>query len=222
MTTIIIRSAASLLIVVVLLFVPAGRIDWLRGWLFLGILAAFVTASALYLRRVNPEIFIARRRIHPGTKRWDRILLIFLLGAMMAILPVAGLDDGRFGWSRMSWWYVGLGYVLLTAGMLGTTWAQAVNKFFEPGVRLQTDRGHHVVDTGPYAIVRHPGYTSAFLLMAGMALALGSWWALIPAGLAAALLVLRIVWEDRMLHDELPGYADYVHRVRYRLLPAVW
>ncbi len=89
MTTIIIRSAASLLIVLVLLFIPAGRIDWLRGWLFLGILAAFVTATALYLRRVNPEIFIARRRIQPGTKRWDRILLIFLLGAMMAILPVA-------------------------------------------------------------------------------------------------------------------------------------
>jgi hypothetical protein len=155
------RSVATLLILVLLLFVPAGRIRWGRGWFFLLVVVTFLGAAALYLWRINPEIFAARSRIHPGTKRWDRILLGFLFPAMIAIVPVGALDDARFQWSRMSWWFVGLGYLLLITAAAITTWAQAVNRFFEPGVRIQTERGHHVVDTGPYAAIRHPGYLAA-------------------------------------------------------------
>jgi protein-S-isoprenylcysteine O-methyltransferase Ste14 len=97
-----------------------------------------------------------------------------------------------------------------------------VNKFFEPSVRIQTNRGHRVIDVGPYAIVRHPGYVGAFLLMPGLAIALGSWWALIPAGAAALLLLLRTRWEDQTLQAELSGYKSYAERVRYRLIPGVW
>ena len=93
---------------------------------------------------------------------------------------------------------------------------------FEPGVRIQTERGHHVVDTGPYAIIRHPGYFAACLLFPGIALALGSWWALVPAGFAVLLIVIRTAWEDRTLHAELAGYAAYAKRVRFRLIPGVW
>ena len=89
-------------------------------------------------------------------------------------------------------------------------------------MRIQTERGHHVVDRGPYAIVRHPGYVGAFLLLAGIALALGSWWALLPAAIAVLLLVLRTVWEDRTLQAELAGYAAYAQKVRFRLIPGVW
>jgi protein-S-isoprenylcysteine O-methyltransferase Ste14 len=220
--SIITRSVATLLILVLFLFVPAGGIRWARGWLFLLVVVILLGAAALYLWRINPEIFAARSRIHPGTKRWDRILLGFLFPAMLAIVPVAALDDGRFHWSRMSWWFVGLGYFLLTIAMAITAWAQAVNRFFEPGVRIQTERGHHVVDTGPYAIIRHPGYFAACLLFPGIALALGSWWALIPAAFAALLIVIRTKWEDRMLHAELDGYAAYAKRVRFRLVPGVW
>jgi protein-S-isoprenylcysteine O-methyltransferase Ste14 len=222
MTSVVARSVATLLLLALLLFVPAGSIRWLRGWLFVLVLVTNIGVSALYLRRANPEIFVARRRIHPGTKRWDRILLGFLLPTMLATVPVAALDDGRFQWSRMSWRVVGLGYLLLMAGTAITAWAQAVNRFFEPGVRIQTDRGHHVVETGPYAIVRHPGYAAACLLFAGIALALGSWWALIPAGLAMLLLVIRTEWEDRTLRAELGGYVAYSQRVRCRLIPGVW
>jgi protein-S-isoprenylcysteine O-methyltransferase Ste14 len=176
----------------------------------------------LVIRRLNPEIFAARSRIQPGTKRWDRILLMFLFPAMLAILLVAALDDARFHWSGMSWPFVALGYVLLVAGMGIALWCQVVNRFFEPGVRIQTDRGHVVVDTGPYAIVRHPGYVGAWLLFVGMALALGSWWALVPAVIAGFILVLRIVGEERTLREELPGYAAYTERVRYRLIPGIW
>jgi protein-S-isoprenylcysteine O-methyltransferase Ste14 len=220
--SIIRRSVAALLVLIVLLFVPAGSISWARGWLFLLVIITVLGVSAVFLWRINPEIFAARSRIHPGTKRWDRILLGFLFPAMIAIVPVGALDDGRFQWSRMSWWFVGLGYVLLITGTAITAWAQAMNRFFEPGVRIQTERGHHVVETGPYAIIRHPGYFAAVLLFAGIALALGSWWALIPAGFAALLILIRTELEDRMLSAELDGYAAYAKRVPFRLIPGVW
>lgn len=216
------RSLVSLAALALLLFAPTGTVTWARGWLFLAVFVIQIAAAALYLRRVNPEIYAARRRIQPGTKRWDRILLAFLFPAMLAIIPVAALDDGRFHWSRMPREFVALGYLLLTAGMAITTWAQAVNRFFEPGVRIQAERGHRVIDTGPYAFIRHPGYCAAALLFAGVALALGSWWALAPAGVATLLLVIRTAREDRTLQAELPGYSAYARRVRSRLIPGLW
>jgi protein-S-isoprenylcysteine O-methyltransferase Ste14 len=204
------------------LFLPAGTWAWPRGWLFVLVFLLAMTLTALYLWRVNPEIFAARSRIHEGTKRWDRLLLAVLFPAMAAIVLVAALDDGRFHWSHIPWWACGLGYALLLAGMGITAWAQAVNKFFEPGVRIQADRGHRVIDTGPYAIVRHPGYVGACLLFVGTALSLGSFWALIPAGLASLLLLLRTRWEDRTLQAELAGYQEYTQRVRSRWIPGVW
>ena len=122
----------------------------------------------------------------------------------------------------MPWWGCTLGYALLIAGMVGLTWAESVNKFFEPTVRIQTDRGHRVIDTGPYAIVRHPGYAFGYPLFLGMSLALGSLWALIPAILIGRFLVLRTIWEDQTLREELAGYKEYTQRVRYRLIPGVW
>ena len=145
-----------------------------------------------------------------------------MLAAMIAVPIVAALDDGRYHWLPVPWWVCVLGYAPLIIGMVGLTWAESVNKFFEPSVRIQTDRGHKVIDTGPYAIVRHPGYAFGFLLFLGMPLALGSLWALIPAILLCPLLVLRTVWEDRTLRDELPGYEEYARRVRFRLLPGIW
>ncbi len=220
--SIVVRSVATLLILALLLFLPAGTIAWLRGWLFLLVFVALMVAAALYLWRVNPAIFAARGKIHEGTERLDRILLGFLLAAVLAIVPLASLDDGRFQWSRMSWWIVGVGYLLLNTGMVITAGAQSVNPFFEPGVRIQTERGHRVVDAGPYAVIRHPGYFGALFLFSGLALSLGSWRALIPAGFVTLLLVIRTAWEDRMLQAKLPGYAAYAQQVRFRLIPGVW
>jgi protein-S-isoprenylcysteine O-methyltransferase Ste14 len=108
------------------------------------------------------------------------------------------------------------------AGLAGMTWATSVNKFFEPTVRIQTERSHTVIDTGPYALVRLPGYVAAILLVLGMPMSLGSYWALIPAILTCLLLGVRIVLEDKTLRNELPGYEEYAQRVRYRLVPGVW
>jgi protein-S-isoprenylcysteine O-methyltransferase Ste14 len=204
------------------LFLPAGTLAWVRGWGFILVSLLAGTLAALYLWRVNPEIFVARSRIHEGTKRWDRILLGFLIPAMVGIFPAAALDDGRFHWSAVPRWVCGLGYVLLLVGIGITAWAQAVNRFFEPSVRIQTERGHKVIDTGPYSIVRHPGYVAACLVFVGTALSLGSFWALIPAVLSCLLLILRTRWEDQTLQAELEGYEEYTRRVRSRLIPGVW
>ena len=105
----------------------------------------------MYLWRTNPDIFAARSKIHAGTKRWDKVLLALLFPSFLAIFPVAALDAGRWHWSSVPLWLVVLGYVLLFIGFLISVWVEAVNKFAEPGVRIQTERGQTVIDTGPYA-----------------------------------------------------------------------
>ena len=213
----------SLLIFVLCLFLPAGTLAWSKGWLFILVIVVASIPATLYLRRVNPDVVAARVNRHDGTKRWDFLLgAIFLLPTMLAIMIVAAMDDGRYHWFPVPWWVCGTGYILLINGMLGVTWAESVNKFFETTVRIQTDRGHTVIDSGPYAIVRHPGYVSGFLVFIGMPLSLGSFWALIPAVMVCLLLVVRTIWEDRTLRDELSGYEEYAQRVRYRLIPGVW
>ncbi len=207
---------------ILLLFLPAGTFAWTRGWIFCLVFLASCVVGALILWRVNPEIFAARARIKEGTKRWDYLLAVIFAPVMIALPVVAALDDGRFHWSGAPWWVCGLGYALYAAGFAIVTWAEAVNKFFEPGVRIQTDRGHKVIDTGPYAIIRHPGYVGATLLFAGIALALGSYWALIPAGLWWLALIVRTRWEDQTLQAELPGYAEFAQRVRYKWIPGLW
>ena len=206
----------------VFMFVPAGTWTWTKGWLLLGVFFGTIAVVYLYLWRVNPEVVVARTSSYKSSKRWDRILLALLRPALFAILPGAALDDGRFHWFAVPWWVCVLGYVLFLAGMGIVTWAVAVNKFFEPVVRIQTERGHKVIDTGPYAIVRHPGYVAFIPVAVGIALCLGSVWALIPAGLASSLLILRTRWEDQTLQAELPGYKEYTQRVRYKLVPGVW
>jgi protein-S-isoprenylcysteine O-methyltransferase Ste14 len=215
-------TIATLVIFLLCLFVPAGTLGWVRGWLFFAVTVAAGVVVSIYLIRVNPEVFAARVNRHTGTKSWDKWIVGLLLTAMTSIIPVAALDDARFHWSVVPWWACGIGYALLRSGLAGTAWAEAVNEYFEPTVRIQTDRGHHVIDTGPYAIVRHPGYSSAFPLVVGMALALGSYWALIPAVLFCLILVVRTILEDRTLQAELPGYREYAQRIRHRLIPGAW
>lgn len=205
-----------------LVFLPVGRLDWRPGWFFIGFLVVAYAISALVLWRVNPAIYRARSRFQPGTKPWDRLLLLLMLPAMVAEIPLATLDSGRMFWSAVPAVAVVIGYLLLAAGIAITTWAQAVNRFFEPGVRLQRERGQKVVSSGPYEFVRHPGYAAALMMFAGLALALASWWALVPAAVAGAVLILRTHWEDALLRDGLDGYVDYARRTRFRLLPGVW
>ena len=209
-----------LLFLGIIIFLPAGDIRWAKGWVMIVVFVALTIPSTVYIWRVNPEIFAARRRIQPGTKGWDRVLLMVLLPTMLAIYPVAALDDGRFHWSRVPLWLVVVGYVLLTTSWCLFMWVESVNKFAEPGVRVHAEQ--KVINTGPYAIVRHPMYMGVPSFSVGTALALGSYWALVPAALLLPILVGRTAMEDRTLRAELAGYKQYASRVRYRLLPGVW
>jgi protein-S-isoprenylcysteine O-methyltransferase Ste14 len=200
----------------------AGDWGWIKGWLFIGVFLACTTVALWYVWRANPEVVAARISSHPGTKSWDKTLLAFFFPLLAAIAPVAALDDERFHWFPLPWWVCGVGYAFFLIGTVIITWAQSVNKFFERTVRIQTDRGQKVIDTGPYAIVRHPGYVAGIFWFLGMALCLTSLWALLPAGLAWGLLILRTQWEDQTLQAELPGYKEYRERVRYRMIPGVW
>ena len=219
----LVSLAVTLLLMGATLFLSAGSLQWTRGlWFMAGFLFLTLVAMA-WLWRVNPEIFVARRRLTgQGTKGWDRVLLFILLGSFLAMLIVAGLDGGRFHWAPAPPWAVLVGYVLLLAGYLGTGWAQAVNRYFEPSVRIQSDRDHHVITTGPYAYVRHPGYIFGIVLTLGVPLALGSLWALLPAVLVVVVLLIRTILEDGTLHRELSGYAAYAARTRYRWIPGIW
>lgn len=218
----VLRLAGLPLLVALFMFLPAGTWAWPKGWLFVLVLISVISAVLLVLHRVNPEVIVARSRFHEGTKGWDKMLLSVYFPAMAAVLLVAALDDGRFHWFPVPWWVCGVGYALLLLGIGIVTWAEAVNKFFEVTVRIQTDRGHEVIDTGPYAIVRHPGYVGGVLHAIGIALSLGSLWALIPAGLASLVLIVRTQWEDQTLQAELAGYKEYTQRVRYKLIPGMW
>jgi protein-S-isoprenylcysteine O-methyltransferase Ste14 len=215
-------TVSSLLIFFLCLFAPAGTWTWTRGWVFFVVLVVASVVISIYLLRVNPDVVAARVNRHKGTKGWDRWVVGLLIPVVISIIPLAAFDDGRFHWFPVPWWVCGMGYILLIAGLAGMTWAESVNKFFEPTVRIQTDRNQKVIDSGPYAIVRHPGYAFACLLFAGMPVALGSLWALIPAIFSCLILVQRTVWEDQTLREELAGYEKYTRRVRYRLVPGVW
>lgn len=201
---------------------PAGRLDWTAGWSYLLLFLATMLVSLVYLLRVNPEVVEHRMQIKKGTKRWDIVWSVLFAPLFLAMYVVAGFDAVRFGWSNMPLQLWPMGAVLWLLGNALFTWSMGVNPYFEKTVRIQTERGHHVIDTGPYALIRHPGYLGFFGWALSTPLLLGSWWALVPALLSIASLVVRTGLEDRTLREELGGYQEYAGRVRYRLVPGIW
>ncbi|MEN8182753.1 MAG: isoprenylcysteine carboxylmethyltransferase family protein [Myxococcota bacterium] len=201
------------------LFLPAGGIRWPAGWVCLLLFAGF-TAAAFVV--VPGELIRERAAPGPGSDRGDALLAsLGFLGLYPGTLIVAGLDAGRSGSSLplavevSAFVAFALGYGLALAAM-------RENRFFSTFVRIQQDRGHAVVSSGPYAWVRHPGYAGTLLAHLALPLALGSIAALVPALCGGLLFVLRTAREDRLLAERLPGYREYRTRVPRRLLPGVW
>jgi protein-S-isoprenylcysteine O-methyltransferase Ste14 len=201
-----------------LLFGCAGRFDLPMFWAYLGVWTASVLVS-IWL--VDPTLITERMRPGPGAKDYGLTLAFLPLSVGQFI--VAGLDVGRFHWSDSVPPVVqAIGLLAVGAALAVFVWASVVNRFFSSVIRIQTERGHRVITSGPYRVVRHPAYAVAPLLFVGTGLALGSWLAAL-AGLPLELFVLRrTIHEDRVLRQELEGYAAYAQRVRYRLIPGVW
>ncbi len=192
-----------------LVFGLSGRLDWPMGWALVAVYAATFALQALLFIRRSPGLLAERaNRFGPGTKRWDKVLLAFYGQATLGTIVVAGLGH-RFGWPGVPAWAEWLGLGLAVAGNGLVIWAMAANAYFAFSVRIQEERKQRVATGGPYAAVRHPGYVGAMAFAPATALMLGSTWALVPAGIAVALLVVRTALEDRTLLRELPGYPDY-------------
>jgi protein-S-isoprenylcysteine O-methyltransferase Ste14 len=202
----------------VALFASAGTVTIVVFWIYLAIFAAVIAAAFL---RLDPGLL--RERMRPGGKSPPLALRVFTAITFLHWI-VAGLDRGRFHWSdSVPPWLQAAALVVFAGGYALCFWAMAVNRFFSSVVRIQSDRGQYVVTTGPYAIVRHPGYIAGVLIMIASGVALGSW-------LAAALITVatlpfllrRAITEDRVLMAGLAGYSDYAQRVRWRLVPGLW
>lgn len=216
----VLKSTLFLIALAVALFWAAGRVDWLAAWVYVG---AMLFGAVLITLSLDPELLAERSAVGAGVKPWDLPLVMVMarLGPLALVL-VAGLD-ARHGWTApLPLALPVLALLLLAAGYALTGWAMRVNRFFSGVVRIQSERGHTVVMEGPYRYVRHPGYTGMILTLLVTPLLLGSLWAWIPAALTVGVTVARTALEDRALRAELPGYAAYAQRVRYRLLPGVW
>ncbi len=213
-----IQSVAFFVLAAAALFAAAGTVAILTYWIYLAIFAAVFVASFLWL---DPDL--ARERMRPGGKKPPLALRLFS-GVLFLHGVIAGLDHGRFHWSdSVPIWLQWTALMAVAAGYAFCLWAMRVNRFFSSIVRIQNDRGHVVITTGPYAIIRHPGYLAGIVIVVASGPALDSW-------IAAAMLIVcalpfllyRAVTEDRVLLAELPGYRNYAERVRWRLLPGIW
>ena len=202
-------------------FMNASRLGWTLGWIYVGIVAATLAINLFCLRLWNPELIRRRMRISKFSKTWDKVWAVLFGVAMIAIYVVAVMEArDRVSSAPGAAWLLGL--AIFVPGWALAIWSMVVNPFFEKTVRIQTDHGHRVIDTGPYAYMRHPGYVGFAGWMLSTPLLLASAWAFIPALISVVLLVIRTELEDRTLHEELPGYAEYASRVRFRLIPGVW
>lgn len=220
-----IRFGLLLSLYPVVLFLAAGTLDWLMGWVFVVIIFATTLVSRFLAARKNPDLLSERARsmAMQGAKPWDKkiVPLIGIVGPLAMVL-VAGLNY-RFEWLPEIPMYVQwFGVLLSIVGSVIGSWALIENKFFSGVVRIQTERGHAVVNTGPYQFVRHPGYAGAMLYYIGAPLGLGSFWALLPALFIIAMMIVRTSLEDKTLQQELPGYVEYTKQTRYRLAPGIW
>jgi protein-S-isoprenylcysteine O-methyltransferase Ste14 len=217
-------SSTMLAIMMFIFFSAAGTTNLPRSWYFFTVAFIYFLLSNITLYKYNPNLLIQRLKIRrKGSKKWDEILVrVSNLTALILIPIITGLDIGRYDWSNLGQSYLILGYVLLGGSSVLINWAMVVNPFFEATVRIQEEREHRVISSGPYAFVRHPGYLSGILWVGSIPLILGSFYGLFPFLLYSGFIVLRTYLEDEVLFEELSGYREYALKVRYRLFPGLW
>ncbi|MEA2830204.1 MAG: hypothetical protein QOF22_952 [Bradyrhizobium sp.] len=206
-----------------LLFVPAGTLHWPAAWVYLGTVAILGLSCGLWLAKTDPALLA--ERMHPMMQKDQpaadkKFMLVFGLVALLWFVAI-GLDK-RLHASNIAVPVQTLGLAMLLVSTGFVMWVMRENSFASPVVKLQTERGHRVVSSGPYAFVRHPMYSGSVLFFVGAPLLLGSWWGVAMSPLFTVLFTIRAKIEERALIAGLPGYADYTKRVRFRLLPGLW
>ncbi len=221
-TTFLLKTLITTLLFSAIIFLFAGKISYLQGWIFLttNIITALMNFMAI---RNDTELMSERSKVGDGAKSWDKLILGSSALIYLVNIAVAGLDSGRYHWSPdFGWSIYALGVILTIAGQLIFLSARKENKYFSSVVRIQTERGHTVCDTGLYKTVRHPGYSGMIISLAALPLITGSLWSIIPTLAAIVLLFIRTYLEDETLKKELPGYTEYTNKTRRRLIPMIW
>jgi protein-S-isoprenylcysteine O-methyltransferase Ste14 len=219
----LIQNAIWICVMAALLFVPAGTLHWPAAWVFLGSIGLLGLGCGVWLLKTDPALMAERMRspVQDGQPAADKIFVWVFGPAMLIWFIVMGLD-ARFQGSDAPLALQALGFALLLLALALIMWVMRTNSFAAPVVKVQTERQHRVVTAGPYAYVRHPMYSGAVAFFAGVSLLLGSWWGLAMVPLLATLFAVRTINEERVLVSGLPGYSDYLIKVRFRLLPGVW
>ncbi len=224
MARLIVQTVAWLIVQAALLFVTAGTLRWTGAWAYLAESGALGLAMGLVLARRDPELLAERLRLplQAGQARWDKIFITCAGLAWFGWMVVMALDAARFRWSSMPAWLDLVGALVLAGGFIVIHRTFLANSFTAPVVRIQAERGHRVITSGPYRVVRHPMYAGVILYLLGTALLLGSWWGVALVPLLVGGLAPRAVFEERFLAARLEGYADYAARVRWRFVPGLW
>ena len=220
----VLQNLALNAVLCLLLFLPAGTLAWPQAWIFLAIFNGCSQAIGIWLRKTNPELLAERMKSPLSADQRPRDRLVFVaIGVFFCVwLVFIALDARRFGWSHAPPWAQGLGAVLIVGAFYGWVGVLRANSFASATVRLQQERGQTAISTGPYAVVRHPMYAYAILLLIGTPLLLGSLWGVLGVAVAMPLMAARALGEEALLMDGLPGYREYAAKVRFRLLPGVW
>jgi protein-S-isoprenylcysteine O-methyltransferase Ste14 len=219
-TRLVRRALISIVVMALLLFVPAGTLDWPSAWIFLASQLVLSLVGGYWLAESDPELLEERLKplFQQGQNLADKIIIVLLVVLGSSLFIVMGLDR-RFGWSQVSLWVQILGALLLVPMGVLSYLTFRENRFAAAVVRVQKERGHRV---GPYAYVRHPMYLGAMFFGIGVPLMLGAASGLVVGVLLIVLFGVRSVLEERTLAAGLPGYAEYADSVRYRLVPKVW
>jgi protein-S-isoprenylcysteine O-methyltransferase Ste14 len=212
------RYFEALILLAALFFLSAGTLAYWEAWLYLAILFIPMAFVLVYLLKNNPELLERRMRFRERARTQKRLISFSWLWFLLAFL-LPGLDF-RFGWSDPPVWVVLLAAGLVLVGYAMVFWVFKENSYASRVVEVT--QGQQVIDSGPYALVRHPMYIGSILLYVSSPLALGSYWATIPALPIIPILVVRLLDEEKLLVKDLPGYAEYRQKVKYRLLPGIW
>lgn len=224
MKNLVIQVGGMFLVLGAILFAAAGTLAWAGGWAFLLLFFVFTAAISAWLVQHSPALLTERLggTIRADQRPWDRTMTILLNLVFLAWLIVMPLDAVRFGWSHVPGWLQVVGAGLLLLSFYGFFLTFRANAYLSPVVRIQEERQHSVITTGPYRIIRHPMYASVIPFAVGASLLMGSYLGLVPAALLMLAVARRAVLEEQTLRDELPGYREYIQRTRYRLIPGVW
>ena len=205
----------------VLLFLPAWTFNYWRAWVFIVVFMTSVSVIGVYLSLKDPALLERRKNIGPAAEQSlvQKIIISIAILADLGLLVFCALDY-RFGWSPVPPYLSLLGDVLVALGLFIDLLVFKENSYGASNIKVEEDQ--RVITTGPYALVRHPMYAGVLVMVMGVPLALGSWWGLAIIALVVAGLAWRIIDEEKLLKKELPGYVEYVQKVRYRLVPYLW